>query len=131
MAKRMIDTDMWLDSQIVDDFTKDDIHLWLYILTSPRTTICGVLKNSKTIMSIESKMRKEELEDSLYNLEYKHKVIKYNEENDEILILKWHKHNWTKSSTLIKCLKEQVEKIKTEEFKAYVETKISLVESLK
>lgn len=130
MAKRMIDTDIWLDSQIVDDFTKDDIHLWLYILTSPRTTICGILKNSKTIMAVESKMTKEELEVSLSNLTNKHRVIKYNENNDEILILKWYKHNWTKSTKLTKCLRDQLDKIKTEEFKEYVGNKITMFESL-
>lgn len=131
MAKRMIDTDMWFDSQIVDDFTKNDIYLWLYILTSPRTNICGILKNGKTMMCLESKMTKDELEESLKNLEHLHKVIKYNQENDEILILKWYKHNWTKSSKLIDCLKKQSSKIKTEEFKEYIDNKISLMESLK
>ena len=127
----MIDTDMWLDSQIVDDFTQNEIYLWLYILTSPRTNICGILKNSKTMMCIESKMKKEDFEESIKNLENKHRVIKYNETNDEILILKWHKHNWTKSSTLIKCLREQLEKIKTQEFRDYIESKILIIESLR
>ena len=131
MAKRMIDTDMWFDSQIVDSFSKNDIYLWLYILTSPRTNICGVLKNGKTMMCMENKMTKEELEQSLYNLESVHNVIKYNKENDEILILKWYKHNWTKSSKLIDCLRKQLPKVKTEEFKQHIENKISIMESLK
>lgn len=131
MAKRMIDTDMWFDSQIVDSFSKNDIYLWLYILTSPRTNICGVLKNGKTMMCMENKMTKQELEQSLYNLESIHNVIRYNQENDEILILKWHKHNWTKSSKLIDCLRKQLPKVKTEEFKQHIENKILIMESLK
>lgn len=130
MAKRMIDTDMWLDSQIVDDFTKNDIYLWLYILTSPRTTLCGVLKNSKTMMSLESKMERMELEESLLNLEYKHRLIKCNQENDEILILNWYKHNWTKSEKLMEALKKQVDKVKTEEFKTYIENMMFRIQGL-
>ena len=121
MAKRMIDTDMWFDSQIVDSFSKNDIYLWF--------NICGVLKNGKTMMCMENKMTKEELEQSLYNLESIHNVIRYNKENDEILILKWYKHNWTKSSKLIDCLKKQSVKIKTEEFKAYIDKKIKRSET--
>ena len=130
MAKRMIDTDMWLDSQIVDDFTKNDIYLWLYILTSPRTTLCGVLKNSKTMMALESKMERMELEESLLNLEYKHRLIKYNQENDEVLILNWYKHNWTKSKKLMEALKKQVGKVKTEEFKTYIENMMFRIQGL-
>ena len=126
----MIDTDMWLDSQIVDDFTKNDIYLWLYILTSPRTTLCGVLKNSKTMMALESKMERMELEESLLNLEYKHRLIKYNQENDEVLILNWYKHNWTKSKKLMEALKKQVGKVKTEEFKTYIENMMFRIQGL-
>jgi hypothetical protein len=120
MPKRMIDTDIWLDSKIVDNFTMKDTYIWLYLLTSPHTSICGVIKCSITILSFETKMDKEELQESLQKLQNKIGIIKYNEKEDEILILSWYKHNWTKSSRLLDNIESSMKTIKTKEFYEYV-----------
>jgi hypothetical protein len=120
MPKRMIDTNMWIDGQVVDEFTKNDILLWLYLLTSPHTNICGVLKCSISMIAFESKLIKKEIIESLENLKTKHHLIKQNLEEEEILILNWHKHNWSKSSKLLTSIQTSMETIKTQEFKNYV-----------
>ena len=120
MPKRMIDTDIWLDSKIVDKFTMQDIYTWLYLLTSPHSSLCGVIKCSITILSFETKMEKEELQKSLYRLQDKIGIIKYNPIEDEILILNWYKHNWTKSSKLLDNIENSIKTIKTKEFLDYV-----------
>lgn len=120
MPNRNITTEIWNDPQIVDDFTAEDMYVWLYILTSPHTNLCGVMKSSITTISIETKMDISEIKSSIVKLKDKHKLIDYDADNKEILILNWHKHNWTKSSKLITKLKNLIESIKTERFKKYL-----------
>ncbi|MDD3397910.1 MAG: HNH endonuclease [Clostridia bacterium] len=122
MPKRMIDTDMWIDGQIIDDFEKNDIYLWLYLLTSPHTNICGVLKCSTSMIAFETKLKKEEIEKSITNLQDNLKIIKYNKQEEEVLILNWHKHNWAKSTTLFIKIKKEISHIKSIEFRNYIET---------
>ena len=131
MAKRMVDTNIWLDTQIADDFTKNDILLWIYLLTSPHTSILGITKCNCSLISFESKLEsKNQVLTSLNNLEKKHGLIKYNKENDEILILNWYKHNWTKSNKLINCLKTKLSEVKTQEFQNYINKIITRFETL-
>ena len=120
MPKRMIDTDMWIDGQIIDDFEKNDIYLWLYLLTSPHTNICGVLKCSTSMIAFETKLKKEEIEKSITNLQDNLKIIKYNKQEEEVLILNWHKHNWAKSLKLINNIERTINSINTKEFTEYV-----------
>lgn len=122
---------MWIDRQIVDDFSKEDIYLWLYILTSPRTKLCGVLHNNISMIAFETKLSKNDINNSLYSLEYVHKVIKYNQENDEILILNWDKYNWSKSPKLIDSIEKQYKDINTPEFLECIKRKIDTLKSLR
>lgn len=121
MPNRNINTDIWLDSEIIDDFSKNDTFLWLYILTSPKTFLCGVLKAPLSSIAFDTKLNKNEIIESIYNLENKFHKIKYNKENNEILILNWHKHNWTKSPKLVESIERTLKNIKTQEFTDYIE----------
>lgn len=120
MPNRNINTDIWLDSEIIDDFSRNDTFLWLYILTSPKTFLCGVLKAPLSSIAFDTKMNKEEIIESINNLENKFNKIKYSKENNEILILNWHKYNWTKSSKLVESIERTLKNIKTQEFTDYV-----------
>ena len=51
----MIDTELWNDTKIVEDFTAEDTYFWCYLLTSPHGNICGVVKCSPVIIAREMK----------------------------------------------------------------------------
>ena len=120
MANRNITTELWNDPQIIDNFTIEDTYVWLYLLTSPHTYICGVVKASLTTMNFETKLHKDEIKISLQHLQEKHNLIKYNENNNEILILNWYKHNWSSSEKLKTSVRKSLSNIKTKEFIDYV-----------
>lgn len=120
MANRNITTEIWNDPQIIDNFTFEDLYVWLYLLTSPHTYLCGVLKASLTTISFETKVDKNKIKSALRNLQDKHKLIKYSENNNEVLILNWNKYNWSSSEKLKTSVRKSLENVKTKEFIDYV-----------
>jgi hypothetical protein len=69
--KRMIDTDFWTDSWVVDHLNPLDAHLFMYLFTNPQTNLCGVYKLSIRIMSFQLGIEKDELLRMLKRLEPK------------------------------------------------------------
>ena len=121
MPNRNVKSEMWTDPQVFDDFNRTDINAWSYLITSPNTLLCGIVKGSITMMAIQAKMPKEEFLQGIDRIENIHKLLKYNKENSEILILNWHKHNWTKSEKLKASVRKSLQNVKTQEFVDYVE----------
>lgn len=69
--KRFIDTDFWTDNWVVETLNPLDCHLFMYLLTNPRTSICGVYELSLRIMSFQIGIEKEELVRMMKRLEPK------------------------------------------------------------
>ena len=124
MPNRNINTEMWNDPKIVDDFTAMDIYVWQYILTNPHTYLCGIMKASIKTMALETKLPAEDIKENIFRLENVHNLIKYNSDENEILILNWHKYNWTKSEKLQISVVKSMGNIKTDEFIYYVNEKL-------
>lgn len=120
MPNRNITTEMWNDPKIVDDFEALDIYLFQYLLTSPHTYLCGIMKCSLRTISLECKLELDEIRNRIDRLENLHKVIKYNPTENELLILNWHKYNWTKSEKLQASVIKSMANIKTQEYVEYV-----------
>lgn len=120
MPKRMIDTELWNDIKVVEDFTAEDTYFWLYLLTSPHNTISGLIKCSPKTIAYEMKYSTDCIKNLLQRFDKLHKLIKYNEDNGEILILHWYKYNWSNSPKIAICVRENLKKIKTQEFANYI-----------
>lgn len=121
MPNRNITTEMWNDPKIVDDFEALDIYLFQYLLTSPHTYLCGIMKCSLRTISLECKLELDEIRNRIDRLENIHKVIKYNPTENELLILNWHKYNWTKSEKLQTSVIKSMANIKTQEYVKYID----------
>lgn len=117
--KRSIDTGLWNDPLILDEFDKDDKYFWLYCLTNSHNTLCGTaIISKKTIareMGFDNNLST--IDNLINKFENVYKRIKYNETNNEMIILNWHKYNWTTSTKVKSSLLKQVNDIKTQEFK--------------
>ena len=61
MPNRNITTEMWNDPKIVDEFEALDIYLFQYLLTSPHTYLCGIMKCSLRTISLECKLELDEI----------------------------------------------------------------------
>lgn len=120
MAKRMIDCDLWTNPQIVNDFTAEDKYFWLYLLTNPHNNICGVCKISNKTIANEMGYSEDCIKNLLNRFITTHKLIDYDKENYEILIINWYKFNWSSSPKLKTYIEKVLPSIKTERFKRYI-----------
>lgn len=114
MPKRMIDTELWNNEDIIENFTAEDRYFWLYLLTSPHNNICGVFKNSPSLMARDMGLHKDTIINLLYRFENIHKLIYVDKETNEILILNWYKFNWTTSPKILSLLQKEQKNIKSD-----------------
>lgn len=125
MAKRTVDTELWNDEDIIENFTAEDRYFWLYLLTNPHNNICGVVKNSPALMARDMGLHKDTIINLLFRFEKVHGLIFTDKETNEIVILNWGKYNWTKSADLMKTVKKQLQSVQSEHIKAILNEKIS------
>lgn len=117
---RSVYTTFWTDTKVSDNFTPEDKYFMLYCLTNNYTNLCGCYEISIKQMAIDTGYNEETIKKLLKRFNSIHKIIFYNEGNKELLIKNWYKYNWTKSNKLDKPLLNEIQKIKTIEFKKIV-----------
>ena len=118
---RNVSMTFWTDSKIAETFSPEDKYFYLYLLTNPLTNLTGCYEISVRQMSIDTGYTKETVGKLVERMEKVHNVIRYSPETREVLLLNWGKYNWNKSPKLRKCVEEQINYIKNESFKGYVE----------
>lgn len=111
-------TTFWTDSKI-EEFTADDKYLYLYLLTNPHVNLCGCYELSIKQMAYETVLSPDKIRKAIEKLS-KYNVVKYCEETREVLLINWHKYNWTVSPKVMKGVEIGVKIIKCPEFKAYL-----------
>lgn len=127
MPKRMIDTELWNNEDIIENFTAEDKFFWLYLLTSPHNNICGVFKNSPALIARDMGLHKDTIINLLYRFENIHKLIYTDKDTNEILILNWYKFNWTKSPKILSLLEKEQKNIKSDKIKSLLNERINLL----
>lgn len=118
---RTVQLTFWTDSKMVDDFTPEDKYFYLYLMTNPHTNLCGCYEISLNTASIETGYNKETVIHLLNRMNAVHNVIRYSPETREVLILNWHKYNWTKSADFHKPLRKEIEAVKNDSFREYLQ----------
>lgn len=117
---RSVHLSFWTDNKVEDEFTPEDKYFYLYLLTNPQTNICGCYEVSWSQLTRQTGYNKDTIKRLLDRFENVHKIIKFNEDNKEILILHWHKYNWSKSEKTLVGVENVANHIKTEGFKKYI-----------
>lgn len=125
---RSVHLSFWTDNKVEDEFTPEDKYFYLYLLTNPQTNICGCYEVSWSQLTRQTGYNKDTVIRLLDRFENVHKIIKFNEENKEILIIHWHKYNWSRSKDTLKGVEKVAEYIKTNEFREYV---LNIIECIK
>lgn len=117
---RNIQMSFWTDAKIADTFTPDEKLMYLYFLTNPHTNLCGCYEISSRQIAFEIGYKRDQVEKLIQSLQEK-RVIVYSTDSRELLLVNWHKYNWTSSEKLRKPLREEVKKVKKSEFRRYLE----------
>ena len=120
MASRSVDTELWSDSKITDEFTPEDKYFWLFLLTTRYGNLSGVFEITSQQIARDMGYSKESVENLIFRFETQHKLISYNKDTKELFIHNWYRYNWTKSPQFERSLMKFVEKIKSLEFKEIV-----------
>ena len=117
---RNIQTSFWTDAKVADDFSPEDKFFYLYLFTNPHTNLCGCYEISKKQVSWETGYSTDTIDRLIERFQNVHDVIRYNADTKELLLLNWHKYNWTSSEKFRKPLLKEIESVKTEGFKQYL-----------
>lgn len=118
---RTISMSFWTDSKVVDEFTPEDKYFYLYLFTNPHTNLCGCYEVSVKQMAYETGYSMDSIDRLLKRFEEVHKVIHFSKQTKELLLLNWHKYNWTASDKFRKPLMKEISEVKCEAFKNYLQ----------
>lgn len=111
---RQLQTLFWQDG-FVGELTPEERYFYLYLLTNPRTSQCGIFEINIRIMEAETGYNRETLEKLLKRFEEYGKII-YSKETREIFILNWIKYNFINSKNTMCCINKELQLVKNKEF---------------
>ena len=114
---RQVYLSFWTDPKVDDDFTPEDKYFYLYLLTNPHTNICGCYEIGMKQICREMGYNEDTILRLISRMENQHHVIRYDQKTKEVLLLNWHKYNWTRSPDMLKGVKEVSQYIKSENFR--------------
>lgn len=114
---RNIPNTIWNEPQL-DNYTDDDMYMYLYLHTNKLTNLCGCYAFS--VREAAHDMRKDaaEVEALLERAAEIHKAIMWDKTTNEILVCDWKQRNWSKSDTTAKCIAKELKEIKSETLQA-------------
>lgn len=119
MATRYLQTDFWSDTKIRDNTSEDERYLMLYFMTNPHTNQTGCYEIPISTILFETGFSKTKFDTTMANLENLN-LCSYDYVTQEVLINNWYKYNWTKSSKVEKCIRKEIEKLKSHKFIKYI-----------
>ena len=117
---RNVQMSFWTDTKIDEDFTPEDKYFYLYLFTNPHTNLCGCYELGLKQASRETGYNEDTIARLIDRFENVHNVVAYSKPTREILILNWHKYNWTKSAHFMSGLEKHIGKVKNPDFKEYL-----------
>lgn len=110
----------WSDSKVMDDFTPEDRYIYLYLLTNTHTNLCGCYEVSLKTISTETGYAADAAEKVLRRLSNDHQVVSYNGPTKELLIINWHKYNWSVSEKINRTLLAEIQAVKCDRFRQFL-----------
>ena len=120
MAKfRQIQTSFWSNTYIQEEMTAEDKYFYLYLMTNEFTTQIGIYSITKKQMAFDLGYSMESVKALLQRFETYHKLIKYDVESRELILLKWAENNLNIGGKPVQDLiKKEIEQVKNKDFLA-------------
>ena len=117
---RNVQLSFWTDRKVEEEFTPEDKYFYLYLFTNPHTNLCGCYELGIRQAVRETGYNEDTVLRLIKRFEEVHQVIAYSRETSEVLIINWHKYNWTKSADFLKGLFKQIYAVKSSDFRQYL-----------
>ena len=120
MAKfRQIQTSFWSNTYIQEEMTSEDKYFYLYLMTNECTTQIGIYPITKKQMAFDLGYSIESVSALLQRFETYHKLIKYDVDSRELILLKWAENNLNIGGKPVQDLiKKEIEQVKNKDFLA-------------
>jgi DnaD/phage-associated family protein len=126
MAYRLVYSEFWTDPKVMEEMTPEDKFFYLYILTNPSTTSCGIYTITKKKMAFELGHSIETINTLMDRFETHHKLITYNGSTRELAIKNWGKYNLSRGGKPVHdCLISELNKVKDKTLIEYVHKNIN------
>jgi hypothetical protein len=119
--KRVVDTDFWNDSKVIDSFTPEDKYFMLYLLTNPYTTQLGIYELNKKKAAFELGYSVDAVSSLVERFQNKHEMIFYSKATNEIAIKNFLRHSIIKGGKPVEdLLIKEIGKVKDKTLLDYV-----------
>ena len=109
---RQVKLSFWTDHLVSDNFSAEDKYFFLYLLTNIHTNLCGCYEVSVKQIALDMGYSPDSIVSIIDRFEKKYRLIRYDKETYELLILNWSKHNWTDSPKFRKLVKQEIKENK-------------------
>lgn len=116
---RQVYTSYWQDP-FVTTLTPEEKYFYLYLITNPKTTICGIYELSMKIAEVETGYNRETIEKLIKKFEYDYQKVKYSSTTSEICIINWFKYNINKSPKVKVAVEDSLNRVKNKELIRYL-----------
>ena len=118
MAKfRQIQTNFWSNPYVQEEMTPEDKFFYLYLMTNEKSTQIGIYKITKKQIAFDMGYSIESVGNLLKRFMEQHKLIKYDSETREIILLEWAKTNLNKGGKPFEDLiLSELKEVKQKEF---------------
>lgn len=124
ISRSQLSTSFWTDEKVREEFTPEDKLFYLYLLTSPKSSITGCYPVSLPRMEADTGLTKDTIRKLIVRMQAVHAVIAYDPETNEVLILNWGRYNWTDSEDFKKGVINAASEIENKDFREYVLKKL-------
>lgn len=111
-------TQFW-DDDFILDLSKDERYLYFYLITNPKTTLCGIYELPYKVIEFHTSLVKLQIDKLLESLEKKEKIV-YDKKTNEVCIRNWLKYNVTKSPKLVVSLEKSFKDVKNQNLIQYL-----------
>lgn len=129
--KRVVSTDFWTDSKVIDLFSVEDKYFMLYLLTNPHTTQLGIYELNIKQASFETGYTADVITVLLDRFEHKYGLIKYSKATKEIAIGNYLRHSIMKGGKPVEdLLNREIQRVKDKDLIDYSFNKIKNHEDL-
>lgn len=117
---RNIYLNFWSDMKASNNFTLEDKYFYLYLFTNSQTNICGCYEISYGLAEKNTGITQEKIKVMLERFDKVYRLIRFNPETNEILLLNWYKYSWDKLEKKLSRIRKVAIYIKTMEFKEHI-----------
>jgi len=122
---RQVETAFWNDGFVLK-LTPEEKYFYLYLLTNPHTTQCGIYELPERMAEVETGYNRETVEKLRDRFINKYKKIRYSPSTEEYCVINWLKYNSLKSPKVKACIEKELLAVKDRSLIGYLYTMDSL-----